>query len=134
MGRNKERRKPIVELDKPGGKIIQYWECAKQASKFYNISQVMISYNVNGKLQQAKGHYFRFANAKEIDQYTNIVSSIEKPIITDSAPVVVENTFQNIPAEIIPDVVKRNENHANALTPFEQMLENSKKKLKDNSK
>lgn len=132
MGTN-DRRKPIVELDKPGGKVIKYWESAKKASEAYNISQVMISYNVTGKLKQANKHYFRFANPREIEQYTNIKNSLETPI-TVATPVVAENTIQIEPGEIIPEVVKRNENHNDTLTPFEQLLENSKKKLKDNSK
>lgn len=128
------RKKPIVELDKPGGKIKKYWESAKQAADAYNMNQVIISYNVRGTTKQAKGHYFRFATKKEVEQYSNIINIIDEEIITDTTPIVTDSENSNIPVETIPEVVNRDENQVNTLSPFEQLLEASKNKLTENSK
>lgn len=131
---NKNLRKPIVELDKPKGKIIKYWESARQAADAYKFTQVIISYNVNGKTKQAKGHYFRFATSIEIEQYSKIVNIIDTPIIADATPIAPHIEDFNVPVEVIPETVNKSENQDNMLTPFQRLLEAGKKKLTDNSK
>lgn len=130
---NKHQKKPIVETDKPGGKVKKYWESAVQAAAFYNISQVIISYNVRGTTKQAKGHYFRFATAKEIEQFQRIIGDIDNKIadMVPVEPVIIPN---NIPVDIIPETVKSDDDQNDTLSNFERLLEAGKKKLIDNSK
>lgn len=127
----KTNKKAIVELDKPGGKIIKYWESGAQAAEAYGMNRVIISYNVHGTTTQAKGHYFRFATPKEIEQYAQIIIAIE-PKSVEPIPVEPILTSSSEPAEVIPEVVKPNENQSDARTPFERLLEAGKKKLMDN--
>jgi len=130
---NPNLKKPIIELNKPGGKPIAYWESSKAAADFYNLSQVVISYNVNGKTRQAKGHYFRYATKKETEEYNNNLLRIDAADRAAALPVVEEPAKIDIPAEIIPDVVQKPEDQYDTLTPFEKMLQKSKNKLDNNS-
>lgn len=129
-----QKNKPIVELDKPYGKVIKFWDSAKAASLMYNISQVVISYNVNDFTKQAKGHYFRFATSKEIQAYKVTIAKIDSE--KSAEPTQKEETIQipNLPVEIIPEVVQSGENQINTLSPFYRLLEAGKKKLNENSK
>jgi hypothetical protein len=127
------QNKPIIETDKPNGKPIKYWRTAKAAAEFYKFgNQIGISYNVNGITKQVKGHFFRFATVKEIVDYEEILRRQEtvanaNPIATEPAPLI------NIPAETIPDVVQKPEPQQDSLTPFERLLQKSKKKFNENS-
>ncbi len=128
------QKKPIIELDKPNGKPIAYWESSLKAAKHYNINQVNISYNITGRQKQAKGHYFRFATPKEIDEYNKAMARIaEATKDADPVPVAVNKTEQLPPAEVIPEAVVPSENKENTLSPFELLLQNSKKKFNGNS-
>lgn len=129
----KINKKPIVELEKPGGKVKKYWESARLAADAYKISTVIICYNVKGTTSQAKGHYFRYATSIEIEQYTQIINSITTSS-TDSIPVEPITVPTNENVDTIPEVVKREENQIDTLTPFERLLEAGKNKLMDNSK
>lgn len=126
-----DKRKPIIELDKPNGKIKQYWPSAKDAAEFYGFNVVIISYNVNKRTKQAKGHYFRFATPEEIEIYKNIqISVVENDIkvAPEPAPAFIP---PDIPVEVIsaPDP---NEQPLNE-SAFEKMLKESKKKFNENS-
>ncbi len=127
------KKKPIIELDKPNGKPIRYWESCQKAADYYRINQVNISYNISGRQKQAKGHYFRLATAKEIEEYKIAMARIDAAINAEPAPVVVNEIEQLPPAEIIPDVVQYSENQGQPLSPFEEMLQKSKKKFNENS-
>lgn len=131
MGKNKN--KPIIEVDKPGGKPILYWPSAKEASEFYKINQVNISYNVNGVTKQAKGHYFRFATPKEIAAFEKITASI-KPDIDLAPPVVKIFSEIQLPVETIPEVVQNADPQGDALSPFARLLQESKNKFENDSK
>lgn len=131
----KNKNKPIVELDKPNGKVKAFWNSAKEASEFYKIHQVNISYNVNGKTKQAKGKYFRFATKKEIEIYQHIKEQI-LPVTTPelNEPYTMPlPTGNDIPVEIIPEKPQLNDNQLGYISPFERMLQESKKKFNDNS-
>lgn len=130
----KKLSKPLIEMDKPKGKVIKYWESAKAAGEYYNINVVNISYNVNGTTKQAKGHYFRFATPKEIEQYSKIIEQIEEPISVDPAPVDDKNDMPAGPASVIPEVVQPDELQEDTLSPFARLLEESKKKFQNNPK
>jgi hypothetical protein len=130
MAHNK--KKPIIELDKAGGKPLAYWPSAKDASAYYNIHQVNICYNVNGATKQAKGHYFRFATPKEIASYEIIQATI-KPETAESAPLVENIPNPNIPVETIPESVQSADNQDDALSPFALLLQKSKNNFNKNS-
>lgn len=130
----KNLNKPIVETDKPGGKTIKYWRSAKSAADFYGFSQqVIISYNVNGITKQAKGHYFRFATKQEIEDYEVILRRLAAAQSTDPAPIVPELTPEATPIETIPEVVQKADNQTDAISPFDRLLQESKKKFTENS-
>lgn len=129
----KPQNKPIVELDKPGGRIITYWRSAKAASEFFNINQVNISYNVNNITKQAKGHYFRFATKQEIEDYEKILRQAAAAPSAEAAPVEPTRLADNTPVETIPEVVQKPEIQDDTLSPFARLLQNSKKKFNDNS-
>jgi hypothetical protein len=126
------QNKPIIETDKPGGKPIKYWRTAKAAAEFYKFgNQIGISYNVNGINQQVKGHYFRFATVKEIIDYEEILRRHDKP---NANPIPIEpEPIINIPAETIPEIVQKPELLDDTLSPFERLLQKSKKKFTENS-
>lgn len=131
MGRN--RNKPLIELDKPRGKVRAYWASARAASDHYGINVVNISQNVNGVTRQAKGHYFRYATPAEIEQYTEILKKSDKqePVTT---PVTEVNEEENHgPASTLPDVIEATEDQSNSQSAFARLLEESKKKFKSNS-
>lgn len=132
MGR--KVNKPLIELDKPNGKIKQYWHSAKAASDFYNINVVNISYNVNGITKQAKGHYFRFATPNEIEQFSKIADQIEEAPSADPAPVDDINDIPASPAPVIEETVQPDEIQENMISPFARLLEESKKKFQNNPK
>jgi len=131
----KNKNKPIVELNKPKGKVVAYWESAKEASEFHKINQVNISYNVNGITKQAKGHYFRFATPAEIAMYRQIKDKLKpnEPEKSVEGPAVPLLTSPPTPADIIPEVVKKTEPLGETPSVFEQMLKKYKKKFNDNS-
>lgn len=134
----KKVNKPIVELDKPNGKTINYFESAKKASDLYKINVVNISYNVNGITKQAKGHYFRFATATEIDFFTQIMQkldSISQPQ-PSAEPAPVEDNLGSAdgPTPVLPEAPDNNENQTNTTSAFARLLEESKKKFQNNSK
>lgn len=130
----KRMNKPIVELDKPKGKIKAYWESAKAAGAHYGINVVNISYNCTGQTHQAKGHYFRFATPAEIEQYKkldNLLEEVENVVeqtITDE-----KIDIPNGPAPTLPEIIEPDEIQKDTLSPFARLLEESKKKFKDNS-
>lgn len=130
---NHNLKKPIIELYKDG-KYKAYWSCAKEASEFYNISQVVISYNVNGRTKQSKGHFFRFATNAEIKTYSQISNRINSAESTQASPIEQEFTPPSIPAEIIPDTPQEFIKQENTISPFTRLLQKSKKKFNDNSK
>lgn len=129
----KSQKKPIIELDKPNGKPIAYWESSQKAANHYNINQVNISYNITGRQKQAKGHYFRFATPKEIDEYNKAMARIAAATKADDPAPVVNKIEQLPPAEVIPEAVQPTEEKENTLSPFELLLQKSKKKFNDNS-
>lgn len=131
---NRKQNKPIIELDKPSGKVIKYWNSAKAAAEFYKMTVVSISYNVNGINRQAKGHYFRFATAKEIEAYANALVRIDNAINVEPTPKEVELDLPTLPVEIIPEHIQPTEDQQNTLSPFYRLLEAGKKKLNENSK
>lgn len=126
--------KPIVELDKPKGKAMKYWESAKKASDFYNINVVNISYNVNGTTKQAKGHYFRFATAEEIEQYSKINDQLDAPPSAEPAPIAEIDDGPVGPTPVLPEVIQSDEIQDNTASAFARLLEESKKKFQNNSK
>lgn len=127
----KDRRKPIVELD-VDGKIIAFWESAKNASDYYqNITVVSISYNVTGVTRQAKGHYFRFATPLEIKTYRDVQGLIKEPIAEEKP---IQNLeIPELPVETIPNVIQKNENQVDVISPYDRLLQKSKKKFNNNS-
>lgn len=127
-------KKPIIELDKPGGNFLRYWESSKAASDFYNISQVVISYNINKKTKQAKGHYFRYATQKEIEGYGAVKARIEVSENTQPAPIEPVFTPPDLPAATLPESPQVNEEHDNTESAFTRLLQESKKKFNENSK
>lgn len=130
----KKVNKPIVELDKPNGKAINYFESAKKASDLYKINVVNISYNVNGITKQAKGHYFRFATATEIEFFNKIVETLEALPSAEPAPVdVIEETTEG-PTPVILEASEDNETQENTTSAFARLLEESKKKFQNNPK
>lgn len=131
---NKYLNKPIVELEKPGGKIKAFWKSAKEASEFHNIHPVNISYNVNGKTKQAKGKYFRFATKKEIEAYLLIQKEISPVEPEKSAlPIPIPLPDTNLPVDIIPENPQSGDNQIGYVSPFEKMLQDYKKKFNENS-
>lgn len=128
-----KRNKPIVELDKPNGKVVAYWESGKKACEAYNLQPHNISYNVKGITKQAKGHYFRYATISEIEQYSRIAIALD---IKNTVPTTVEPVLstEKDQVEIIPEIVISDENQINTLSNFERILLAGKKKLIDNSK
>lgn len=126
------KAKPLVELDKPGGKVMAYWESAKAAADFYKFpNQVSISYNVNGTTKQARGHYFRYATDKETEAYQQAMQRIDA--VTDPKPVAPEPVKEILPVEVIPEVVQKPDAHEDALSPFDKLLQKSKKNFNNNS-
>jgi hypothetical protein len=125
--------KPLIETDKPGGRPIKYWRTAKSAADYYKLgNQVIISYNVKGITKQAKGHYFRYATEREIKDYEEILRREASETNANKVPVGPEPII-NIPAETIPEVVNKPEPNGETLSPFERLLQESKKKFKNNS-
>lgn len=127
-----DRRKPIVELDRPGGKVMAYWHSAKDASEFYNIHTVNISYNVNGKTKQALGRYFRFATPKEIRSHNEIMANM-KPETTEAAPLDVKPQEPQTPVDTIPEAIQTTDKQDDTLSPFARLLQESKKRFNKNS-
>lgn len=126
--------KPIVELDKPKGKIKLYWDSAKSAGDFYGINVVNISLNCTGQTKQAKGHYFRFATPAEIEVYKSLNSLLEEVEATPKTEITDDkHEAPNGPAPTLPDIIEPNENQNDALSPFARLLEESKKKFNNNS-
>lgn len=59
FGKKHNRSKPIVQMDLQGN-VISEFECARQASKFFNCSPSIISRCARGKSNSAKGFIFKF--------------------------------------------------------------------------
>ena len=129
----KNQNKPIVETDKPGGKVVMYWPSSKSAADHYKINQVNISYNINGITKQAKGHYFRYATPKETAAYEESIKRIDTAEAVPQEPAAPEVITPIIPVDIIPETVNKTELPPDSLTPFERMLQKSKEKFKENS-
>lgn len=122
----KDKRKPLVELESPGGKIKMYWPSGQEAANFYGISQVLISLCLKGRAKHAKKKYFRYATEQEIQSYRDVTQRIERT----SQPV--EETTKateeppNITVETIPETVER---PGDSLTPFDRLLQKAKEKF-----
>lgn len=130
---NKNLCKPIIELDKPNGKPVAYWGSSKEAAEHYGIGQVNISYNINNITKQAKGHYFRYATKQETAAYNASVARIDAVQNIQSAPVAPVAPITPtpvLPVETIPEVVHK---PSDTLTPFQRMVQESKKKFNENS-
>lgn len=109
-----------------------YWESAKAAAEFYKFSnQVVISYNVNGITKQAKGHYFRYASAKETDVYQKAMRRIDA--IAVPAPVVTAPIADSFPVDTIPELAQKPDDQGGALSLFDRLLQKSKKNFNENS-
>jgi hypothetical protein len=132
---NKNLKKPIVELDRPNGKPVAFWDSSKAAAEFYQMTPVSISYNINGKTKQAKGHYFRYATKKEIESYVQGMAKIEAAISAKNAETAqaLEQNLIALPVETIPESVQKPDTHADTLSPFDRLLQGCKKKFNDNS-
>jgi ferritin-like protein len=127
-------RKPLIETDKPNGKIKQYWNSAREAGEFYNINVVNISMNVTGNTKQAKGHFFRYATKEEIEQYSKIVDYTYTQTSVEPTPIDDNNDISLSPAPILPESIQFDEIQPDALSPFARLLEEGKKKIKNNPK
>lgn len=126
--------KPLIETDKPNGRIKQYWKSAKEAGLYYNINVVNISMNVTGNTKQAKGHYFRYATQDEIEQYSKIVDYTCTEKSVEPAPIDDNSEISLSPAPILPELRQLDEIQSDTLSPFARLLEEGRKKIKNNSK
>ena len=130
----KDKRKPIVELDKPNGKVTKYWESTKDASLFYGIHPVNISQNVTGCTKSAKGHYFRYATYREIADYNKIIAQTPDPIIDQPTTIDDKTANTDAPVITIPETIQPTEDQQDTTSNFARLLEESKKKFQKNSK
>ena len=128
------KNKPIVELDKPNGKVIKYFISSKDAADFYNMNQANISYNINKKYHQAKGHYFRLANSKEIADYNMVEKKLRKEDNTNNQPKITTITIPStMPVEVIPERPEDTDNQRDEKSPFDRLLDNYKNKFNNNT-
>lgn len=125
----KDKRKPLVELDGPGGKIKQFWESGRMAANFYGFSPVYISQQLKGRISNAKKHYFRYATDAEATAYLSVIQQIEE----DAPPVVADpRLIIEIPEtspEIIPESTEKLPTDPEELTPFDRLIKKGKEKL-----
>jgi predicted carbohydrate-binding protein with CBM5 and CBM33 domain len=127
--------KPLIEMDKPHkGKVLRYWQSAKAAAAYYNINVVNISQNVTGQTHQAKGHYFRYATAKEIEDFSKIVEHIEEPKSVIQPAIDDINDIPESPTPVIPEAPQADDDQRDTASNFARLLEEAKKKIKYNSK
>lgn len=130
----KDKRKPIVELDKPGGKVIKYWKSSKDAALFYDINAVNISQNVTGQTLQAKGHYFRHASLTEIANYNKINAELTESTIVQPTLIEPIPNESHGPAPTLVDTSYDAVNQEDTMSHFELLLEKSKKNFQKNKK
>lgn len=126
----KDKRKPLVELDGPNGKVKQYWESGRAAAAFYNISPVYISQQLKGRISNAKKHYFRYATDAEVKAYVSVVQRIaQEPPPVEMPEAAPETLPPDLPAEVIPDKIEQAQEEEQ-LTPFDRLIKKGKEKFK----
>lgn len=124
-----DKRKPLIELDGINGKFKRYWPSAKDASEYYGISNVLISYNCTGRLKHAKKKYFRYATDKERQTYSAIEQRLtEAQMETETEPEQIID-LPNITVETIPEKIENPPDDEDGLTPFDKLLKKGKEKL-----
>lgn len=122
----KDKRKPLVELDGPNGKVKMFWEAGRDAASFYGFSPVYLSHCVKGKAKHAKKKYFRYATEEEIALYRNVTQRIEEEAKAVPDPTKQVIDIPNITVETIPEKVEK---PLDDLTPFDRLLQKGREKL-----
>lgn len=127
--------KPIVRIDEAGN-ILEYFGKGKDIvdrHPEWKVDMSAVSNYCNGLRKRCKGFLFRFATADEIAKYAQFATMVDK-LIADSQPPEPE---QEIPVAIVNEVADVISAEAEkplmfddeGLSPFEQLLKQSKEKL-----
>lgn len=122
----KDKRKPLVEIEGPNGKVKMFWESGKEAAVFYDIAPEVISLCLNGRLKHAKKKYFRFATEQEVVAYRNVKERVNKDLEPVEKPKEQVIDIPNITVETIPEKVEK---PAEDLTPFDRLIQKGREKL-----